>query len=287
MAGREGARSGAGPREVGHMAWTSPRLVAALAVLSLGRAAAAEAAPAAPAPQAVEVDWTVDGLVTGGALALWLGSEAMKDQLAPASCRWCAVNGLDGGVRDAVVWSDPKAAKTASDVLVLGVPLGVAAYDAVAMGGLKRAAPDILIIGEAVAISGALAQATKFLAARQRPYAANGYVTVASEGVDDHLSFYSAHTTIAFSAVAAGGMLAQLRGDEHWPWVYGVGFTAAAATGYLRMAADKHWLTDVLVGAATGTAVGLAVPWLHRRQDGPPGVSVAAGPRWVGVSGTF
>jgi membrane-associated phospholipid phosphatase len=47
--------------------------------------------------------------------------------------------------------------------------------------------------------------------------------------------------------------------------VYGIGFTAAATTSYLRMAADEHWLTDVLAGAAVGTAVGIGLPWLHRR----------------------
>jgi membrane-associated phospholipid phosphatase len=258
----------------------SPRFAAALAALALARGAAA-----ADPPPPVEVDWAVDGAITGGALVLWLGSEAAKESLAPASCRWCTVNGLDGSVRDAVVWSDPTQAKTVSDLMVVGVPLGVVAYDAVMMGGLRRATPDVLVIGEAVAVAGALAQMTKFVAARQRPYAVHG--TLPSEGVDDHLSFYSAHTTIAFSAAAAGGMLAQLRGDPHYPWVYGVGFTAAAATGYFRMAADKHWLTDVLTGAVTGTAIGLAVPWLHRRQDGPPPVSVAAAPGWIGVSGRF
>lgn len=272
------------------MTTRSPRWTAALAGLALaGGAAAAEpaagAATSALPPHAVEVDWTVDGAVTGGALVLWLGSELVKDQLAPASCRWCAVGAVDADVRDAVAWTDPSQAKTVSDVLVLAVPLGAVAYDGVVMGGLRRAAPDVLLIGEAIAVSGALAQATKFVAARQRPYAVHG--TLPSEGVDDHLSFYSAHTAVAFSAAASAGMLAQLRGDEHWPWVYGVGFTAAAATGYFRMAADKHWLTDVLTGAATGTAVGLLVPWLHRREEGPPSVSLAAGPRWVGINGRF
>jgi membrane-associated phospholipid phosphatase len=262
------------------MSTRSPRIAAALAALALARGAAA----AEPPPQPVQVDWTVDGAITGGALVLWLGSEAMKDTLAPATCRWCAVNGLDTGVRDAVVWSDPTKAKTVSDLMVVGVPLGVVVYDGVMMGGVKRAGPDVLIVGEAVAVAGAVAQLTKFLAARQRPYATYG--TLPPEGVDDHLSFYSAHTTIAFSAAAAGGMLAQLRGDPHYPWVYGIGFTAAAATGYFRMAADKHWFTDVLTGAVTGTAIGLAVPWLHRRQEGPP-VSLAAAPGWIGVSGRF
>jgi membrane-associated phospholipid phosphatase len=256
------------------------RLTAALAALALAVPAAAEEPPAA-----VTVDWTVDGLVTGGALALWIGSEAAKDTLAPASCRWCTAPGFDVTVRDAVAWSNPRSAATASNLLVAAVPAGVVLYDAVAVGGTHQALPDLLIIGEAVALSGVVTQATKFVAARTRPYAVYG--TLPSEGVDDHLSFFSAHTSIAFSAVAAGGMLAKLRGDPAWPWVYGVGFTAAAATGYFRLAADKHWLSDVLMGAATGTAVGLAVPWLHRNRSDPSSVRLAVAPANVGISGTF
>jgi membrane-associated phospholipid phosphatase len=227
----------------------------------------------------------VDGAITGGAFGLWIGSELAKDSLAPSSCRWCSTPSIDATVRDAVVWSDPGGAKTVSDVLVLGVPAAVALYDGLAVGSGRAALPDLLLIGEAVALSGLLAQTVKFVAARQRPYALYG--TLPSEGVDDHLSFYSAHTTIAFSAVAAGGMLAQLRGDPAWPWVYGVGFTAAAATGYFRMAADKHWLTDVLVGAATGTAVGLAVPWLHRNRSTAPAVRLSVAPHGIVLCGTL
>jgi len=253
---------------------------AAVLALMLSWPAAAEAPR-----RAVEVDWTVDGAVTGGALVLWLGSEAIKGELAPASCRWCATNGLDTRVRDALAWSRPEQAKKVSDVLVIGVPAGVALYDGLAVGGARAALPDLLIIGEAVAVSGALAQGFKLVTARSRPYAVYG--TLPSQGVDDHLSFYSAHTTVAFSAVAAGGMLAQLRGDPSWPWVYGVGFGAAAATGYFRLAADKHWFTDVVMGAATGTAVGLAVPWLHRNRSGPPPIALAVAPGYLGVTGTF
>jgi len=262
------------------MVGPTPRFTAALAALALAVPVAAEDPPAA-----VTVDWAVDGAITGGALALWLGSDAAKDTLAPASCRWCMAPGFDVTVRDAVVWSDPRSAATISDLLVAGVPAGVVFYDVVAVGGTRAALPDLLIIGEAVALSGVVTQATKFVTARTRPYALYG--TLPSEGVDDHLSFYSGHTAIAFSAVAAGGMLAKLRGDPAWPWVYGIGFTAAAATGYFRMASDKHWLSDVLVGAATGTVVGLAVPWLHRNRSDPSTVTPAAAPAYVGISGRF
>jgi membrane-associated phospholipid phosphatase len=36
----------------------------------------------------------------------------------------------------------------------------------------------------------------------------------------------------------------------------GLGIAAAATTGLLRVAADKHWMTDVLVGWGVGGLIG-------------------------------
>jgi membrane-associated phospholipid phosphatase len=55
--------------------------------------------------------------------------------------------------------------------------------------------------------------------------------------------------------------------------------TLAAATGYLRIAADRHYFTDVLAGAALGAGAGLTVPYLmHREVEVVPtrdGVAIA------------
>jgi membrane-associated phospholipid phosphatase len=258
-----------------------PTCIAAVLLLATSPAAAAAGERTTP----VSVDWAVDGAITGGALAVWIGSELAKDSLAPSSCRWCNAPGLDVSARNAVVWSNRNDAKTASDVLVFGVPAGVALYDGLTVGSMRAAGPDLLIIGEAVALTGVLTQATKFVAARQRPYAVYG--TLPSKGADDRLSFFSGHASVAFSAAAAGGRLAQLRGDAAWPWVYGIGFTAAAATGYFRMAADKHWLTDVLAGAGAGTAIGLAVPSLHRNRSHAEAMTLSVVPSQFLLSGRF
>ena len=37
------------------------------------------------------------------------------------------------------------------------------------------------------------------------------------------------------------------------------------ATGYLRIASDRHYFTDVMAGAVVGTAVGVGVPFLFHR----------------------
>ncbi len=54
----------------------------------------------------------------------------------------------------------------------------------------------------------------------------------------------------------------QYRGAE-WVWVSGL--SVAAATGYFRIAADKHYLTDVLAGAAVASSVGFLVPFVFHR----------------------
>jgi membrane-associated phospholipid phosphatase len=116
-----------------------------------------------------------------------------------------------------------------------------------------------------------------------RPFAFYGQGTGAPE---DHLSFWSGHTTTAFSAAAAAGYVAQMRGYHSWPWVYAVGFTAAGAVSYLRVAGDKHWMTDVVVGAVVGTGVGFLVPWLHQASP-QMGLRVMPHPGGLAVSGRF
>jgi hypothetical protein len=51
-----------------------------------------------------------------------------------------------------------------------------------------------------------------------------------------------------------------------WLWIAGV--SLAAATGYFRIAADRHYLTDVLASAGVGLSVGYGVPALNPPRSG-------------------
>jgi membrane-associated phospholipid phosphatase len=258
------------------------RLVPALALLALAPAALADE-PAAP----LHVDWVLDGVLTGATLTAWGVSGLLDDQLAPRRCRWCGTPALDARVRGAVAWRHPGVATRASDVLAVALPLGVGAYDllaARAAGPAGHAGQDLLLIGESVGVASVVSQLARFTTARQRPSAFYGGGT---GGRADHLSFWSGHSATVFSAAAAGGTVARLRGYQGWPWVYAAGFTAAAATGYFRMAGDQHWLTDTLVGAAVGTGAGLLVPWLHRSGAGPEDLRVVPVPGGLALAGGF
>jgi membrane-associated phospholipid phosphatase len=54
----------------------------------------------------------------------------------------------------------------------------------------------------------------------------------------------------------------------------------AGLVGYFRIAADRHYLTDVLTGALLGTGMGILLPWLfHGRKRSTPGaVSMGSTP---------
>jgi membrane-associated phospholipid phosphatase len=114
-------------------------------------------------------------------------------------------------------------------------------------------------------VSSALVHGLKYAAARKRPCVRELPPGTALEG-GDNLSFPSGHTALAFSLATASGTVATLRGYRSAPYVWGAGMALAAFTGYLRMAADQHYASDVVVGALVGSLVGWAVPYLlHRR----------------------
>ena len=83
-----------------------------------------------------------------------------------------------------------------------------------------------------------------------------------------------------------------MRGYRWAPLAWGVGGAVAAVTAYLRIAADKHWLTDVIVGAVVGAGIGFAVPYVfHSAIDEPTrassGTPLSGAPRPAGPTMTF
>jgi membrane-associated phospholipid phosphatase len=240
-----------------------------------------------PTPRRDELtyDVRVDIPITVGAGAFWLGSDVVGDNFAPDGCRWCASNGLDDAFRDALRWENTGAAHTASNVIAyVALPaaeLGLLALAAWRDGRRGELAGNVLVVGEAVTISGALVQMVKYTVGRERPYvhalppAAKG--TTDDPG-DNNLSFYSSHTSFAFALATGAGSVATLRGYRAAPAIWAVGAAAALTVGYLRIAADRHYFTDVLTGAAIGTAMGVGVPFLFHRQRRPGASDLALVP---------
>jgi membrane-associated phospholipid phosphatase len=266
----------------------APVLRAAVVSLVLGVCAPAAADPAdgdLPYNPTIELPLTAAGIV-----AYILSDTVFKAELAPETCRWCAPGGLDDAVRDALVWDDPHAAAVASNWTGhAGVPivvLGAMAFERHGGARMRGLVVDSLVIIEAVTIASDLNQIVKMAVGRERPFVhalPEGDKPSTDNPPDNNLSFYSGHTTWTFAFATAAGTIASRRGYRSAPVVWGAGLALAATTGYLRIAGDKHYLTDVLTGAATGAAIGWAVPALLHRGH----VEVVPAPNGIAIVGSF
>jgi membrane-associated phospholipid phosphatase len=255
------------------------QMLVASPVSAAGGAAASQAAtrgdtgePPGPQPaRELRVSLWLDGAVTGGLAAILIGTELAKNSLAPPRCRWCASNAFDRPVRDALRWQATGTASALSYVAVFLAPVamvGMLGLDAYPEGGMRRWIDDTLLVAEATMASGVLAQAVKYAVGRERPFVralAPGARAQTSDPTDNNVSFFSEHASIAFTLATAAGTVASLRRYRRAPYVWAVGMALAALTGYLRIAADRHYLSDVLVGAGVGMAAGFALPYLHWR----------------------
>jgi len=246
------------------------------AALTFGGAAAAE-----PRDTPYTASWAVDLPVSMAAAAavgvprLFLGDLVRGGGPYDAA----SVNGMD---RFVTGWHDA-AAGTASDVLLWSLvawPFAADALDVgVSDGSWRGWAIDSAVIAETLLVAGALNQLTKIAVQRPRPLL---YGRPAGDPAldvpDNHLSFYSGHTSTVFAAGLAWAFtFARRHPDSPWRFaVYGGAALAGSTVGLLRMLAGKHFTSDVLVGAAMGTLVGIGVPWLHAKAGS--GVSVAPGP---------
>lgn len=266
-----------------------PALLVTAVLLTLQLAQARQVTAAEP----LRYDLRVDIPVTAVATAAWLTSELFKDRLAHQTCQWCdSVPGVDTSVRNALKWQETATPNTWSNVTGFALSpllaLGGVALAAHQEGTLGNAGIDMLIVAEATALAADLNQFVKFAVGRERPFV--HALAAADKGktahpADNNMSFYSGHTNLVFALAVSSGTVASLRGYRWAPAVWGSGLAMAATTGYLRIAADKHYFTDVMLGAVTGSAIGFAVPYfLHRGSSS--GSSSGAVPAVSGNVGT-
>jgi membrane-associated phospholipid phosphatase len=267
----------------------------ATAALLAGIAAPARAEPGVAS---LKHDTRVDVAVTSIGATWFITSELLKASLVPEKCRWCyrtadgkdLLNPYDGAIRRRFIWKSARTADVTSSVLAFALePLSVLGLTAVAAGndGALSGFPlDALIIAEATVIAGNINQIVKFGFARERPFVhymprvPNAVRELTASPSDDNLSFFSGHTTMAFVIATASGTVASMRGYRLAPVVWGAGLSMAASVGYLRIAADKHYFSDVLTAAIVGSIVGVGVPLLFHpaSSSAPAAVGSSAQP---------
>jgi membrane-associated phospholipid phosphatase len=243
-----------------------------------GLVAAAPSARGTEPPIPLQYNLALDASITG-ALGLSVILLAIyQPELLPKACHWCTPPGIDVDARNALVWRGAeRTADTLSTILDAAIPASAATYlllSANGRGEFSAGMVDSLLVTEAAAGALLVNQIVKLLVGRRRPYAFFENDLGYSRN-EDNLSFYGGHVSFAFSVTAATVTVAAMRGYAGVGIVAGVGFTLSAAVGYLRIAADQHYLTDILIGSAVGGLIGWAVPRIFHSPS--PGDSTPSG----------
>ncbi len=238
----------------------------------LAAIAVAVGAPPARADDAADLrtdTWRAAGTTVGALVLEGVVAATWKTD----DCKICSSNSFDEHARDALRWSHPADAARASDVIAKVAIPTLTALDAWrSTSSWGNAGRDALVVVEAASLTSLTTTVAKSGFARLRP----GTPNVPGQAAGAYHSLWSGHSALAFSVVVAQATQDTMRGDPAAPWVWGVGLTLATAVGYLRVAGDAHWMTDVLAGAAVGGAFGVAVPLLEKRLV--HGVTLAPAP---------
>jgi hypothetical protein len=223
--------------------------------------------------------WEKDGTIIGaGGISATAGFFLYKSVSVPARTQIEnlsreSVNGFD---RSAIYHFSEQADKT-SDILF----------------GIAAAAPCILLSDHAIrddwktitlmyvetwSFIGGTSMMSKGLIERYRPYAYNPNVSLDKKlSSDAKMSFFSNHTTAAFaSAVFLSTVYSDYNPSSEWkPYIWAGSLLTASVVGYLRYEAGMHFPTDILTGAIVGSAIGYAIPWMHR--SGKENLSITPG----------
>ena len=98
---------------------------------------------------------------------------------------------------------------------------------------------------------------------RKRPVLYTGDATAAAADKENQQSLPSGHASVAFAAATTYWVLARRERLPHRRRNTILLYAGAVGVAALRVAAGKHFPTDVLAGAALGSGIGWVVPTIH------------------------
>lgn len=241
-------------------------------------------APALPergegSPRAWNPTWrkfgTANYVLTGAAIVGSASASFVPDPDTP----WRGRNELDEWGRRTISVESYEQGQWAQDTSDLLLSLNMAfplLVDSLIVSYWYRRSPEVagqtaLIAVEAMALGSMVQGFTAAGAARERPYGRDCGTKVDADLPEcttnvRYRSFFSGHTTLGFASAGVtctNHAVHRLFGDPLADGLTcGATLATASAVGLLRIVSQKHYVTDVLTGAAVGTASGLGIPWL-------------------------
>lgn len=139
--------------------------------------------------------------------------------------------------------------------ITIGIPAGMLMVSII-NHDKKLQKQSFEVIGS-LAIATVTTQLLKRIVNRPRPY--ESYTGIYPDVFESGKSFPSGHTTTAFSTATSLTLTTK-------KWYIAVpAFAWATSVGYSRMYLGEHYPSDVLMGAAVGTASAFASQWIMKK----------------------
>ncbi len=175
------------------------------------------------------------------------------------------VNRFDRGA----TYNSSIGAKTASDVLLFSSYLLPLSF-LTAEDTRKDFGKIAILYGQTIFITTGVTYLAKGILLRSRPLVYNEDFDLAEkQKVRARHAFFSGHTSqTAASCFFTAKVFSDYYPDSKLkPFVWAGAIIFPAVTGYLRIAAGKHFPTDVITGYAVGATIGFLIPHLHKKVN--------------------
>lgn len=163
-----------------------------------------------------------------------------------------AIRTLNISTRNEIQQHHASFSSSLDDYLQWSPAVAVIGLNAAGIRGRNSFGNELLIYGVSTTLMAGTVYSLKHCINERRPDGSNAQ------------SFPSGHTATAFAAAE------WLRTEYHdrSPWIGVAGYLAATATGVLRMFNNRHWISDVVSGAAVGflctRAAYCITPWIKK-----------------------
>ncbi len=191
------------------------------------------------------------------------------------------VNSLDRKT----IFNYSESSNTLSEGVLLGT--GLASLTLLANKSIRRQWVIMGVMGmEVLMVTYGVASVTKTTVLRTRPYVYNAMVSMdRKQELDARFSFFSQSTA---ATAGIGFFAAKVFSDTHphskWkPLVWTGAIVLPAVTGWAKVDAGEHFITDVLVGYSVGALIGYFVPVMHFKKDNS-GVDLKIHPQLNGLA---
>jgi len=202
-----------------------------------------------------------DAASVGAAGALFVLPMALDLPQGPPSCAPCDPTTVPTVDRSAL-HTFSNGAGTASSVVLAGV----AGFTAVAsLQGLpaRQARGNFAVLANAAAWTAASTEWLKVVIRRKRPVLYTSGAAAAVADRENQESLPSGHASLAFAAATSYLVLARRQHLPHRTRNAILLYAGAVGVSALRVAAGKHFPTDVAAGAALGSGIGWLSATVH------------------------